>query len=129
VFSPNFWTGVTDWPRRKRWELRLQTTPLIQYDAAGPDVLGGALFTFVTTAGTDPEVMLLIEARNTAQGRQWMFTPARFSDYGLYLLHKNEQVWAAVRGPEDTPESDAQHLYHLRVDRLIPEIERPASKP
>jgi hypothetical protein len=37
-----------------RWELRLQTTPLFQYDAAGPDILGGALFTFVTTAGTDP---------------------------------------------------------------------------
>jgi hypothetical protein len=107
-----------------RWELRLQTTPLLQYDAAGPDVLGGALFTFVTTAGTDPEVMLLIEARNTEQGRRWMFTPARFSDYSLYLLHKERQVWAAVRGPRDTLESDAQHLYNGRIDRFIPTIQR-----
>jgi hypothetical protein len=107
-----------------RWELRLQTTPLVRYDAAGPDVLGGALFTFVTTAGTDPEIMLLIEARKTEQGWRWMFTPARFSDYSLYLLHKNRQIWAAVRGPQDTWESDRQHLYHARIDRLIPEIER-----
>ncbi|NQT13051.1 MAG: hypothetical protein HQ582_09905 [Planctomycetes bacterium] len=107
-----------------RWELRLQTTPLLQYDAAGPDVLGGALFTFVTTAGTDPEVMLLIEARKTDQGWRWMFTPARFSDYSLYLLHKNRQVWAAVRGPMDTLQSDAQQLYNGRIDRFIPEIER-----
>jgi hypothetical protein len=107
-----------------RWELRLQTTPLLQYDAAGPDVLGGALFTFVTTAGTDPEVMLLIEARNSEQGRQWMFTPARFSDYSLHLLHKSQQVWAAVRGPQDTLESDAQHLYNGRVDRMIADTER-----
>jgi len=114
-----------------RWELRLQTTPLLQYDAAGPDVLGGALFSFVTTAGTDPELMLLIEARNIEQGRQWLFTPARFSDYRLYLLHKNRQVWAGLRGPQDTLGSDAQHLYfdarHLyygHVDRMIPETER-----
>jgi hypothetical protein len=104
-----------------RWEMRLQTTPLMQYGAADPDVLGGALFTFVTTAGTDPEVLLLIEARNTEQGRQWMFTPARFSDYSLYLLHKNQQIWSAVRGPQDTLESDAQHLYYGRVDRFIPD--------
>jgi hypothetical protein len=107
-----------------RWELRLQTTPLLQYDDAGPDVLGGAVFTFVTTAGTDPEIILLIEARNNEQGRQWMFTPARFSDYRLYLLHKNQQIWAAVRGPDETAQSDAQHLYHSHVDRLIPEIGR-----
>jgi hypothetical protein len=104
-----------------RWEMRLQTTPLMQYGAAGPDVLGGALFTFVTTAGTDPEVLLLIEARNTELGRQWMFTPARFSDYSLYLLYKDQEIWSAVRGPRDTLESDAQHLYHSQVDRFIPD--------
>jgi len=112
-----------------RWELRLQTAPLLQYDAVGPEVLGGALWTFVTTAGTDPEVMLLIEARKSQQRRQWMFTPVRFSDYSLYLLHKNKRVWAAVRGPNDTLETDAQHLYNGRVDRMIPEIERRASAP
>ena len=50
--------------------------------------------------------------------------PARFSDYSLYLLHKGQQVWAAVRGPQDTLESDAQHLYNGRVDRMIPDTER-----
>ncbi len=54
----------------------------------------------------------------------YSITPARFSDYSLYLLHKNRQVWAAVRGPKDTLQSDAQHLYNGRIDRFIPEIER-----
>jgi hypothetical protein len=106
-----------------RWELRLQTAPLCQYDEAGPEVLGGALWAFVTTAGTDPEVMLLLEVRKTEEGWQWVFTPVRFSDFSLYLLHKGNQVWAAVRGPDDTHESDAQRLYYARVDRMIPETE------
>ena len=106
----------------ERWDMRLQTTPLVQYGPVDPDILGGALFGFVTNAGTDPEVMLLIEARNTEQGRQWMFTPARFSDYSLFLRYKDQQIWSAVRGHRDTLESDARHLYYLRVDRFIPDV-------
>src|SRR5262249_6794274 len=41
------------------WELRLLPKPLHRYE--GPDVLDGSLFAFVSTAGTDPEIILLLE--------------------------------------------------------------------
>src|SRR6516162_3044209 len=40
-------------------ELRLVPQPLYRYEGSSPEVVDGALFTFVT--GTDPELMLVIE--------------------------------------------------------------------
>src|SRR5262245_30629707 len=40
----------------KNWDLRLLPTPLYRYPTADAGVVDGALFTFVSTAGTDPEV-------------------------------------------------------------------------
>ena len=47
------------------WELRLLPQPLYRYESTDPDVLDGALFTLVSSAGTDPEIILLLEARKT----------------------------------------------------------------
>jgi len=47
----------------KRWDLRLLPAPLYRYSPAKTGVIDGALFTLVSNAGTDPEVLLLIEAR------------------------------------------------------------------
>jgi hypothetical protein len=50
------------------WELRLLPTPLFQYQPSTGQVLHGALFALVSSAGTDPEVLLLIEARRPTPG-------------------------------------------------------------
>ena len=50
----------------KRWELRLLPKPLYRYESTDPDVLDGAVFAFVTSAGTDPEVILVVEARKAS---------------------------------------------------------------
>jgi len=50
--------------RGDRWELRLLPQPLYKYDGPDPDVLSGAVFTFVGFI-TDPEIILLLEARRT----------------------------------------------------------------
>src|SRR5204863_4925247 len=52
-------------------ELRLVSQPLYRYESSSPDVVDGALFTFVT--GTDPELMLVIEARRVSGGPVWQF--------------------------------------------------------
>jgi hypothetical protein len=49
--------------QERRWELRLLPHPLYRYESTDPDVVDGALFAFVTSAGTDPEALLAIEAR------------------------------------------------------------------
>ena len=52
--------------KERRWELRLLPQPLYRYKSTDPDVLDGALFAFVTSAGTDPEALLVLEARKPA---------------------------------------------------------------
>ena len=48
----------------RRWELRVLSQPLYRYESTDPDVVDGAIFAFVTSAGTDPEALLVIEERD-----------------------------------------------------------------
>lgn len=56
--------------KNKRFPLRLLTTPLHRYDSNDSTVCrGGALFAFCQQ--TDPELLLLIEARKSDAGYRW----------------------------------------------------------
>ena len=56
----------------KTWHhLRPLTKPLVRYGKTGTDVLDGGLFAFVLT--TDPEVYLLLEAKNGDRGLEWQY--------------------------------------------------------
>ena len=69
-------TGHTIDPEKKRWDLRLLPTPLYRYPTARTGVIDGALFALVTNAGTDPEVLVLIEAREDKAGKFVGNTPS-----------------------------------------------------
>src|SRR5262249_1014958 len=43
--------------QKERWELRLLPQPLYRYEKPQDDVIDGSLFGFVSSAGTDPEVV------------------------------------------------------------------------
>ena len=75
--------------------IRLLTQPLHRQSKALPDVEDGALFTLAM--GTDPEVILLIEARATGSKRQWHYSIGRFSGMQTDLKYKNEVVWKLPR--------------------------------
>jgi hypothetical protein len=107
---------------KQTWELRRLPTPLIQYESPELGILEGALFAYVTSAGTDPEVLVLLEARGSPNGPQWQYTVARFSDLDLHVNFKNSEVWTSIRGPENTLYNDPQHRYRLYRDRIIDEI-------
>jgi hypothetical protein len=102
-----------------RWELRLLPAPLYRYPEARSGVVDGALFTLVSTAGTDPEVLLLIEAKEANGKLRWEYACARFSDRDLHVQRKEKDVWSAVRSPTDTFNNDAQHLYRLYADKIV----------
>ena len=97
----------------ERWELRLLNQPLYHYEASSDGILGGALFAFVGYI-TDPEILVLIEARNTPDGRQWVYAPARFSDKSLWLNHKEQEVWSYRA---DSPQSEV--LYYLAPRKTV----------
>ncbi len=111
----------------KRWELRLLPQPLFRSESTDPDVLDGAVFAFVTSAGTDPEVILVVEARKPAgqapAAPTWHFAIARFSDLRLKVRRKGAKVFAAEPIPWDSPDQDPKQRYRTFRDREIPPIE------
>ncbi len=110
------------------WELRLLPQPLYRYESTDPDVLDGALFTLVSSAGTDPEIVLVLEARADEPGPRWVFGAARFSDMNLWLNHKEHEVWSSIRSETNTFNYDAKHRFRFYQDRAIPEISGEGSK-
>jgi hypothetical protein len=80
---------------KERFELRLLTTPLHRYDTSDSSVSkGGALFAFCLQ--TDPELLLLIEARRSGAGYRWEYAVAGFSDMDLYFRLDGHEVWRDV---------------------------------
>jgi hypothetical protein len=108
-------TNVDD----KREDLRLLPAPLYRYPAAADGVVDGALFTLISTEGTDPEVWLLLEARKEGGNTRWEYACARFSNRNLYVQHKDKEVWSSVRSATDTVHHDALHLYRLFGDKVV----------
>jgi hypothetical protein len=103
----------------KRWDLRLLPAPLYRYPAAKAGVLDGALFTLVSNAGTDPEVLLLIEAREEGGKTRWEYACGRFSDRDLYVQRKGKEVWTSVQSETNTHLHDPLHLYRIYGDKIV----------
>lgn len=79
---------------RTESELRLLPKPLHSYAAPSQGVVQGALFAFVQ--GTDPDLILLIEARGEdVASARWKFAATRMTAAELRLRHRDEQIWKA----------------------------------
>ncbi len=85
--------------RRYNWretdvlELRLLTTPLYRFQAAEQGIIDGAIFSFVK--GTDPEVLLLLEAAIDSPGRDpyWQYSLARMSSQKQVMRLDDKEIW------------------------------------
>ena len=109
-----------DW-RKQRWELRLLPQPLYRYEKPPEDIVDGALLALVTDAGTDPEVLLLLEARKESG---WHYAVMRFSDSSVYVQRDGQEIFKAVRGVE--PERyNADHTYQVLQKRFLDELNEP----
>lgn len=94
-------SGETHGMDQQRWELRLLPQPALRYQPTRPDVLDGALFLFVSNAGTDPEVILPVEARKDQSGAWvWHYGIARFTDRDLVVRQNDTTVWSSLDNPK-----------------------------
>ena len=84
----------------ERTEMRLAPRPLVRYQPTRNDVLDGALFAFLSSAaGTDPEVVLMIEARRAdskTKDGTWHAGIARFTDRDLVVTRNNVELFSSV---------------------------------
>jgi hypothetical protein len=112
----------------RTWELRLLPQPIYRYEPAGEgsDVIDGAVFSYVWTIGTDPEVLLVLEARRDAGRTRWHYAPARFTNREAWLKYRDREVWrvgAATTGIFDGVTSKPYGAFMVKT------ISPPADEP
>jgi hypothetical protein len=85
-------------------------------------VFDGALIAFVSDAGTDPEVILILEARQDGDTSGWYYRTVRLSISDLFVDYQGERVWTSMRFDPPTPLTKDNNTYRLLRDRLIDEL-------
>ena len=73
--------------------LRMLPRELYRYQSKNPDLLDGAVFGFVQ--GTDPEVLLLLEAVREKSGPQWQYALSRRTCGEVTADFDGKTVWKA----------------------------------
>lgn len=81
--------------KAERQALRLLTKPLYRYSSPNGGIADGAMFAFVL--GTDAEVILLLEARETKKVSRWQYALARLNSDELVASYKEREVWRVGR--------------------------------
>ncbi len=78
------------------YDLRLLTQPVFRYGAQD-ELIDGAIFIFVQ--GTDPEVILLVEARREDDSAAWHVALAQMANLNFVAEFGAEEVWRVKRVP------------------------------
>jgi hypothetical protein len=77
-------------------ELRLLTQPLWRYETADdPRLVDGALFAFAQ--GTDPQALLLLEARTAGTDQRWHFAFARMASGAVTGRYGDQEVFSVSK--------------------------------
>lgn len=99
--------------REKSDELRLLPNPLIRFGSDGNETLDGALFAHAH--GTDPELMIVLEALKTDSGYRWHYSLAPMTGYALKASLDDKAVWEVPwRKPPFDPSEPFFILVHSR---------------
>ncbi|MCX7422596.1 MAG: hypothetical protein NT013_24055 [Planctomycetia bacterium] len=98
-------------------ELRLLTKPLIRFGAENSDTLDGALFAHAH--GTDPELLIVLEALKSDGAFRWYYSLAPMTGYALKASLDDKPVWeVAWRKPPFDPKEPFFIRVHSRVVSL-----------
>ncbi len=120
----------------RRDTLRFLNQPLYRYDPSAKGVVDGAIFALVL--GTDPEVLVVLEARETPSGKRWEYACARFHYNGLTVRRGDREVFHV--DPDTTqgntnlgaPASRDKVYVTFHVDQQVeattPAVESPTKK-
>jgi hypothetical protein len=100
----------------QRYALRLLPHPIDRYSDPASGVVDGGLF--VGANGTNPELLLLIEARRRGDGPpKWSFAAAQFSHAEVSLKLGARDVWTAPSKDAGQPATPNDPYYDVLVPR------------
>lgn len=104
-------------PNNSRFELRLLPQPIARYSDEGNGLVDGTMF--VLANGTNPEVVLLIEARKEGTGKTvWNYGLARMGHAKIHVSIGDKEVWTVAR-VGDVPSDGSYWLDY----RMVPDVE------
>jgi hypothetical protein len=122
AIAERFSATMTGWKgdNSDREELRLLPRALYRYDLkeagdANPALRDGALFAFVL--GTDPEVVLVLEAIRRGDDTVWQYAFARATSGGLEARLEGKSVWVGEKFPPNHSPTSPQ----ITLGRPIPQ--------
>lgn len=99
--------------------LRLLPSPLARETSRSEDVVDSALFTFVSSSGTDPEAFLLLEARRIDGELKWVYMPARFTTRELWMSLDGNEIWRVAAVDQWDPQPRIESAYFYRDESTI----------
>ena len=103
-------------PNNSRFELRLLAQPVLRYADPANNVVDGAVFVFAH--GTNPEVLMLLEAVGAdAATAKWQYSFARSGSAEMHVELDGQEVWLRERPPGITGTPvDSYWLFSARRD-------------
>jgi len=91
-----------------RAQLRMLTQPIYRYEPSAGPAKDGAIFAFTNTEfGTDPDALLILEARQAGGKLRWEYAFARFHYAELSGNHRDQEVWRVA----DSWQERKQHRF------------------
>lgn len=91
--------GVLLNEKKERFELRLVPKPIFEYEPTEGEVIQGAIFSLAF--GTDPEILILIEAVKASDGKStFRYALARYHYFDVTASHRGKPVFH--RDPDPT---------------------------
>jgi hypothetical protein len=97
-----------------RHTLRLLPTPVYRYQDAEAGVVDGAVFALVH--GTDPEVFLVLEHREGADGKvAWHYALAPMTCWQVKVAHKGTAVWSVAERLGKAKPTDPYYVWTHRL--------------
>lgn len=100
---------------KEPYDLRFLPKPLYEYEDETRGIMHGALFAFVH--GTDPEVLLLIEAHQNAEGLIWEIGFAPLTSYECKVSRNDEVYWTCPKRPPPNQQADTFLLHVYKAAR------------
>ena len=83
---------------------------MARYETASDTVVDGAVFSFAK--GTNPEVLLVIEAHRNVDGEvRFVYAPTRMTSAACELSMSNTKVWSVERDPGHEVSGTYRNLY------------------
>ena len=99
--------------------LRLLAKPLYRYQSKNASVIDGAVYGFVES--TDPEILVVVEARVVDGERFWFYSPARSRHDHLRLYFEEKIVWEVPRlaPPWQNIRDPSKPYFSFRLEGIV----------